>query len=710
MKLSYLNKKLSITLSVLLLSSSLLANELNDVTIIEDESTNYQISEKIEVNRSNIKLEDSAKSVQVYNQNFIKDYQAQKINDIILMSSNTAYTGNNRQRANQYLFRGFNGVPILRDGLNLNSAITNAGMYNIQRVEVVKGADSLQFGNTSPGGLINLVKKKSKKEDYGEIELEISSHNSIYPKFDIGGILNKDGSLRYRTVASYKNAESSKDFNIKTKQIFLAPSLAYDINENHTITFLAEYLDQTSPVDWGSYLDSKGELVAPRDAVVSSHPDAKFEQNQKIIGFDIDSEFNIWSTNFKYRYVDSSRNNDSVYAPRGYYENNYYHPVNGALIVPAGNVLKNFSTQEAQAKEHVTQFTINNEFEIAKMKNNITLGVDTSKIDSSLSGYYDTSVSYLTDVNNISYNSISSLSDHPNAYKYIDTKTQIKKVGIYIQDSLEINDSVVLSAGARNQRSNIHDIRNATTYTAYQNKKYNYNATTPQIGLVYKITPQTSLYTNYSESFSAPVSFKGVYIDANGKIIDAEKGKGLELGLKQKLFNNTFDLTSAIFSIEKENVAVAQKAKVNGVTVYKAAKLQRSKGLEFDINGNITKNLSIIASYGYTKTQDTQNNNKEIVGVPKHTANIFTTYKITPSIYIGGGARFIGQRYVDTANTIKLASNIIYNATIGYKKNQWKASISVKNLNNEEYVETASTSEVTVGEERTVIATLNYTF
>lgn len=699
MKINHINKKLSITLSFFLLASSFLYAEetketdtLDSITVIEDGKTNYLTSEKLEISRSNIKLEDTPKSIQVFNQEFIQDYQAQSLSDIIMMSSNSAYIGDNHGRANNYVFRGFSGVPILRDGLNLNGAITNAEMYNIQRIEVLKGPDSIQFGESNPGGLINLVKKKSKKEDYGEISIEVTSNNSLYPKFDIGGSVNQDGSIRYRLVSSYQNAKSTKDYNVKTKKIFLAPSLAYDINDNHTVTFLAEYLDKTSPADWGGYLNTQSALVAPRETVFT-HPDAKFEENQKIIGFDFDSSFDTWSSSIKYRYVDYSRDNASINSTRGYNEATH-------------SFSSNFSSQKSDSKEHVTQFTLNKEFLLADMKNNLSFGIDFSKSDSILKGDYDTSITYLLDLNNISYSPITYLSDHPNAFQYVNQQTDIKKTGFFIQDSLNLSEKLIISAGLRYEKSDIQRNNILTSST----KKYKSDASTPQLGLLYKINPETSIYTNYSKSFKPQVTFKTQYADLNGDLLDPEKGTGYEIGIKQKFFNDKLRLNAAIFKIEKTNVAIAAPEYTRMNPVYIASSLQKSKGFELDLTGNISKNVSLLFSYGYTKTKDLDNDNKELTGVPKHTANIFTTYNITPSIYIGAGARFIGSRYVNSTNTLKLNADTIYNATIAYKKDQWRINLSIKNLTNKVYVEGASTSSVSIGEPRTVLANISYSF
>ena len=142
-------------------------------------------------------------------------------------------------------------------------------------------------------------------------------------------------------------------------------------------------------------------------------------------------------------------------------------------------------------------------------------------------------------------------------------------------------------------------------------------------------------------------------------------------------------------------------------------------GFEIDLSGDITSNLSVIASYGYVDTKNKDANNKDLRNIPNHTANLFTTYKLTalnlPDYYIGGGAKYIGNKYADDANNIQLDSALIYNATIGYKKGNWKANLSVQNLTDEEYVDGALASNaagtrVYVGTPRTILATIGYKF
>ncbi|WP_320036082.1 TonB-dependent receptor [Halarcobacter sp.] len=697
MKVSKFGKTISITLSALL-TTSLLADEvessnakkLNDITIVEKIVGNYKTEGKVEINRTNIDLEDSAKSIQVFNEDFLFDYQPQNLTSIVTMSSNTSFSGDNNGRNNIYIIRGFSGVPILRDGFNLDNAITNTEIFNFEKVEVLKGPDSLQFGESQPGGLINLVKKKPIKEDHGEILLEVKSNPSFSPKIDIGGSINDNGSLRYRLISSYLHEEDTKDFNTDTKRVFIAPSLAYDINDNHTITMMAEYLDETTPSDYGTFVNSHGDIVGDKN-LVTSNPDAEFDKTQKIIGFDLESTFDTWNSNFRYRYIDLGRDNDSIYNVSSYNE-------------ATNEILRYYATQHFDSEEHDAQFTINKEFYLVGLRNRISLGLDAKKSETKTTGDFDVSIPYYLNANYPNYLPLTSSLQHPNAFEYVNSDVTTKTFGGFIQDHLNITDSLIFSAGLRYDKvksENKNNVRN--TYNEYDTSAY-----TPQFGLVYKITPQTTVYANYSKSFNLqPAS----YINVEGELLDPEEGKGFELGLKQKLFNDNFTLTTALFQIEKENVAQADP--INTLYYISSGK-QKSKGFEMDLSGEILPGWSIIGSYGYTKTKDLDNDNNQMTGVPKHSANIFTTYDLgeigLKNIYVGAGARYIGTRFADTNNNIKLDSSIIYNAMIGYKKGNWKVNLNFKNITDELYAETASTSRVQIGEPRSATLAVSYSF
>lgn len=191
MKNIFFSKNISIKLCIILLTSQTIyakeITKLDEITVSEQGYSKWQNEAKPELNRTQISKEDTAKSIQTFNENFIEDAQLQNIEDIIEMSSNTVYTGDNHGRTNEISMRGFSGVPILFDGMKFTNKLAHPEVFNLEAVEILKGPDSLQYGQSSPGGLVNLVTKKPTKDSLAKIEFEATDNPSYSPKLDLGG-------------------------------------------------------------------------------------------------------------------------------------------------------------------------------------------------------------------------------------------------------------------------------------------------------------------------------------------------------------------------------------------------------------------------------------------------------------------------------------------------------------------------------------------
>ena len=691
MKKKLLRNNLSFNLCAILLASSTLygqgSTKLGDITINANTGSDYQNLNNVKLNRSGTEIQNTAKSIQIFNENLIEDAQLQNVENVITLSSNTVYTGNTDGKSTNISMRGFSGVPILTDGLRTTYTVSSPEIFNYKTVEIQKGPDSLQYGKSSPGGIVNLVRKKPSKEDITNMQLEISDNFSISPKLDIGGSINADQSLYYRLVSTLEYDEGFTDNNTDTEKIFISPSISYDINDNHTLTFISEYTDETTPTTFGSNVNSKGDIVGSVETV-TSHPDEEFNKKQKLVGVELDSTFDTFNSNFKYQYNKYTRDYGDVYLPLSYDES-----TNTVTRYPA--------TQKGDYEEHSLQYTLNKEMDLLGYRNNFTIGIDYNKVYTEGKSILDFfAPSSLDLLNPIYENGFTSVSDYAFAYDLSSERTYVKSSGVFVQDNIHLNENLILNTGLRYSQSKPEESEKS-------------DALTPSLGLVYHISPRTTLYTNYSESFT-PNTNK----DSSDNVLDPETGKGFDIGLKQKLFNNNLDLTASLFKIKKTNISQSDPDDITN-TYYVSSGEQSSQGFEIDLNGNITPELSLIASYGYTKTEDKDNANKELRNSPKHTANIFATYTLSnldlPNIYIGGGAKYIGDRYGDTANTIEFDSTIIYNATIGYQKNDWKLNVSVQNITDEEYVNGSASGKtndtrVYVGDPRTVLATFAYSF
>ena len=178
------------------------------------------------------------------------------------------------------------------------------------------------------------------------------------------------------------------------------------------------------------------------------------------------------------------------------------------------------------------------------------------------------------------------------------------------------------------------------------------------LGLLYLLTPEWSVYTSYSQSFKPQTS-----IGSKGAVsLDPEEGKSIEVG--SKFQNDSITAMAAIFDIEKKNII----NNINNIS-YTSGKAS-SNGFEFDSNGRITNGLSLSSSYTYTKTKLKEDKNmswkvgKPLEATPKHQASLFANYDFThlglKGLRVGGGARYLGSWYTyNQQKTLQLTEAFI---------------------------------------------------
>jgi iron complex outermembrane receptor protein len=99
--------------------------------------------------------------------------------------------------------------------------------------------------------------------------------------------------------------------------------------------------------------------------------------------------------------------------------------------------------------------------------------------------------------------------------------------------------------------------------------------------------------------------------------------------------------------------------------------------------------------------------------VPEHAASLWLDYTFPEDTALegfglGGGVRYVGQRYGNTKNTLDLDAVTLLDAAVHYKKDNVTASLNVKNLADKDYVASCSSFGCTYGDGRTVMGKLTF--
>ena len=661
-----------------------------DIEIIstkeQDQPGGYYVPNTTTATRTDTEIRDIPQSVQIIPQQVIQDQQAATLQEVVNNSSGVIFFGNNDGRGIDIAIRGFNRTAILRDGFRVYNRAAQGlpEIANLERIEILKGPSSVLFGETEPGGLINLVSKQPLSEPFYNLQLQLGNRNFVRSPVDLSGPLTEDANLKYRLNTLYRYEDSFRNFDNGYERFFVAPTLAWQISENTDVSFNLEYTKDRAPVDFGTVIINGKPADIPRERI-TNNPEDQGEAEFINTGYSFEHRFSEnWKIRNSFRYIfnayTSGRESEAV-------------PI--AIDDPTGILTRTFASQDRDEDSFTLYTNAEGNFATGKVKHNVLLGIDLNRSQIQQSTRFDP----FNPSNASLLNIFAPIYDDPSPdvetvdFFNNDDITN-NRLGIYLQDRIDLLDNLILLAGLRYDTFNQTITNNLDNTEEFQNS----DAFTPRLGIVYQPIEAISLYTSYSQSFNPkPFLYNRT---ADGSLLKPEEGEGFEVGIKAEIIPNRLATTVAYFNITKQNVAT-----IDPVNPFVAVVIgeQQNQGIEFDLSGEILPGWNIIASYAYIDTEVTEDNNPDIVGsrfpnIPENSASLWTTYEIQKGDFkgfgFGIGFNFVGERKGGLPNNFEVDSYFLTNAALFYNRENWQLRLNFNNLFDVNFIEAVDTSLV----------------
>jgi iron complex outermembrane receptor protein len=560
--------------------------------------------------------------------------------------------------------------------------------YGLERIEVLRGASSVLYGASDPGGQINLVSKRPTTEPVHEIQLQAGNNNYNQGAFDVGGTLDEEGVWSYRLTALFREADAQVD-HITNRRQYVAPAISFRPDADTEFTLLAEYQKQTGnfanplPAAGTVFHDPRGSIDV--DTYVGDTAYDYMTNEKTSLGYVFEHHLNeVWTLRQNVRYSD-------------------YRQASSELAI-FGDAGTQFSRYYQNRKGDGDLFTMDNQvqanFFTGDLEHTLLTGVDYNY------GKYDQDqalgfVGETFDPFNPVYGNPLTLFPFPST-TYQQTLSQ---TGVYLQDQLKFDQWVLLLGGRYDWAFDQNDGRSPQTQ---KDEKFSGRA-----GLVYLFENGIAPYVSYSESFLPVV---GTTVDNSQ--LDPETSKQYEVGLKYEPPGSNSLYTVALFDLTRQNVTenLAGFSRQEGEV--------RSKGVEFEGKTEITKGLNLIGSYTWNDVEvtesDSGNKGNTPFRVPEHMASLWADYLVQGGLLeglrIGAGARYVGSTFGDSANTFKVDAYTVVDALVSYKLGKVDAaldgvevSLNASNLFDKEYVAGCfSDFGCQYGQQRTVYGTVAY--
>ncbi|MGF1480067.1 MAG: TonB-dependent siderophore receptor [Cyanophyceae cyanobacterium] len=666
--------------------------EIEIIATVEEDD--YFVPNATTGTRTDIPRLNIPQSIQVVPQEVLEDQQVIRLDEALRNVSGVTFGGTDLGRGLEFSIRGFDEAPILRNGFRQFGADVVTETANLEQVEVLKGPASVLYGESEPGGLINLVTKKPTSQPFYEIQTQFGNRRLISPRLDISGPLTEDGRLLYRLNALYRTSDPIQDVDTDIERFFISPVVTWNIGDRTDVNFEVEYLHEERPPSFG--IPAIGDEIAdiPFERI-TNEPDDISEEEFISAGYDLEHRFNDnWRLRNAFRYTQQNALVEVAF------------PLD---IDEEGTVFRAWAAQPQEGESYSLQTSAVGEFATGAIDHQLLVGVDLNLTEDNYNARTRLDFDNVLELN--LFDPVYGTAPRPDFDELPfleDRETETRRLGVFLQDLVSFSDRFFLLAGLR-----YDTVEQIVTDNLEQTEiTQNNDALTPRVGVVYQPSERVSLYGSYSQSFAPNPE------TSDGEPLEPEEGEGFEVGVKSELLEDKLFATLAYFNITKQNVASEDP---DDPFSFIATGEQESQGIELDIVGEILPGWRIIAAYAYIDAEVTEDNVIEVGNrlnnAPEHSASLWTTYELQQGnlqgLGFGIGFNFVDEQQGDLENTFELDSFFLTNAAIFYERGNWRAAVNFRNIFNVDYIDGASTVRVRGndrGEPFTVLGSISVEF
>lgn len=654
-------------------------------------------------------LRDVPASVAVVPKEILREQGVQTMNDAMRnVSSVQPQHGGGYGYANSYNSRGL-ATNFLRDDLPDGTSFNGyfRTMYDIERIEVLKGPGSALFGSGGPGGSINVVTKKPQAKYNLEVGTTFGSFSSRAGYIDLTGTITEG--VTGRLIADAERTDGIRGLGREISEF--SPSVAFNYADDKTLLIDVDVRDiKVKPDNYGILFDSKGKVADVSDKTRYYTPFNFSKQQINRVTATHDWTINN-ALSMRTALSNDTRDLDFIRNAGG----------NG------GNAANASTGRNLRQQSDDVRYTT--------LQNELTWKVDTGAVKHTVLAGYEYKDTHndtvrkgytLASITNILNPVVpeTSLAGLPIlALQSFDRKITSDTHSVYVQDQLAFGEQIKVRVGLRNDHVDYKD-KGVSTVNGVANVARvvdeTKNLTTGSLGAVYQPTTDLAFYTGFSNG-----KFINLATESNILADVPETSEQVEIGTKSSFLQGKVDLNVALFKTKRENYIIT----LPGASVGTPDGKDESKGIELDVGVHPIAGLNINANAVFmdaeTKSRSVASNaifgvvNRSIygtrpTGVSEQIINLWTSYEIqtgdAKGLKFGIGATHKSDAYGDNLNLYKVPAYTVYDAAISYAQPKWEAAINLKNITDKEYYVSPTFAGALPADPRSIFATLRFDF
>jgi len=630
---------------------------LDTVTVLGQESTDYQAKKAAVAGFDNAPLLDTPASVAVITEARLKDQQARLLSEVL---KNDASVGDSYAPVGYYenfVIRGFALNPASSYKIN-GRTITgeqNVALENKQQVEVLKGLAGLQSGVSEPGGLVNYVSKRP--ENVRSVTVSTNEHGERYLATDIGGWLGTEQQVGVRINLAHEDIRSYVD-HADGKRDFASLALDWNISPNALLQLNAEYQDREQRSVPGYQLLGGTEVphhVSPKDLLAYQ----SWSNPVGIRSLNLDGLF-------EYRFNDAWKASFSASRSRVVIDDysTFAWGCYGAASCANTAVPNHFSAEgdydisdyrspdDTRSNEEA-QAALNGQFDTGFLKHDLTFGTTAFR---RLVDRRKSVNEYIGEGNIYQPSPVLEPYDGPLGHTY--RRLDSRQYGLFASDRISFNEQWQTILGGRQVRLDEETYDQAGDTTRHTQR----SVFLPQVALIYKPRPDTTLYASYSKGLS--LGGEAAWFSSNAdEVLPPTTSRQLEVGIKRDF--QRLSLTAALFQITED--LQYNRPNDDGTTTFVQQGKQKNVGIELSANGRVTSDLQVSASVAAIRAQVSGSgtddyDGHQAINVPKLRASLHGDYSIpgVPGLALLGGVQYSASKYANREATVKVDDYAVF--------------------------------------------------
>ena len=624
------------------------ASDDSRTIIVTGMGDGYLASNSVTATKTDTPLIDIPQTINVVTREQLDDQAHHSLADILRYIPGTT-VGQGEGNRDQITLRGQNTTAdFFLDGVR-DDVQYYRGLYNIERVEILKGPYALIFGRGGGGGIINRVQKSPVIDDF--IYAGPASINS-FGAYDASVDLNTplSGAAAVRINAVYESLDSHRDY-VGGERYAGNPYVAFNLNDAWKFGLSYEYVNDDRTTDRGipSIATGAGQPNRPisgyRDQFFGTPGVNRTQFEAQIAKLRLDGQL---ATNLSFSgtmlYGDYDKTYVNVYA-------------NGAASAQNGTVALAAYSDPTQRENFIAQGNLIWDVETGPLAHKILIGAeygDQQSANRRFNGALSSSTLNLANpvFPTVAFNMVTR-----------DTVSDVTFSSVYVQDQISLGDHIDVVAGLRYDSFDISgtDLLPAIDRPfARKDDKIS-----PRLGVIFKPQENISLYSSYSQSFLPRSGDQFLSLTVSQENLAPEKFTNYEIGAKWDVQPN-LNLTLAVFQLERSNATTPDP--LNPLASINIGKT-RTQGVELAATGKITSLWQVHGGYSYQDAKLVGNNSVRLGQVPKQQASLWNRYDLYPNFAVGLGIIHQSSQFAairTTTNTTKLPAFTRIDAALFY--------------------------------------------